>query len=288
MDQELAALIARAEAIAATGERFSADFAVELAQVWLNVERALRTVVGTLKPPLELLALRDTVRRTLTQAGYDGLVAIVSREALDAVQTVLLPAARAELVASASTQLAALRELAERTTLSGMTTQAQVVAEEIWRAVSLQVIAHRPVEEIVAALADTLDRSQSSIRTLFDTAVSMYGRQVEAVATEALGPGQPFLYAGPIDDVTRDWCLQRVGKVFTRAEIDAMDNGQLPDVFVSGGGWNCRHSFLAVESQALRSLAGTGERVEPIAADVARIRERKAIIAALKHRRKAA
>jgi hypothetical protein len=35
-----------------------------------------------------------------------------------------------------------------------------------------------------------------------------------------------------------------MGKGYTREEIDRMDNGQLPNVFRTGGGWNRRHQWI--------------------------------------------
>ena len=53
--------------------------------------------------------------------------------------------------------------------------------------------------------------------------------------------------------------------ISTRAAIEALDNGQLPNPFITGGGYNCRHSWLAVESQELRDLANTGRKAPEFA-----------------------
>lgn len=58
-----------------------------------------------------------------------------------------------------------------------------------------------------------------------------------------------FEYVGPRDRVTRPFCRARVDKVFSRDEIDRMDNGQLPDVFITGGGHNCRHHWRPVRRE---------------------------------------
>jgi hypothetical protein len=77
-----------------------------------------------------------------------------------------------------------------------------------------------------------------------------------------------FVYVGPFDKKNREFCEERVGKVFSRTEIDAMDNGQLPDVFITGGGYNCRHTWkrVSILDDELRALAGTGKRVPEIEA----------------------
>lgn len=279
MDEQLKALLDRLDRRLATGERLSASFAQELARVMKDAERALRALVlaerGASAESMRGAVLLDRVRRALVQSGYDTLVSAstaVSSERL--VATVLQGATprMAQLVQSSQATIAALREIAT----VNLWKAGDETATALWRSLVQHLFTTRPTSEILQDLADALDRDEAHIRTLFDTQVSIYGRQVEDLATEDLGPQQPFLYAGPIDDLTRPWCLERVGKVFTRAEIEAMDNGQMPNPMVTGGGWNCRHSFMAVESQAMRDLVGTGWRAPQYDGDVQRIEQRKA------------
>jgi hypothetical protein len=84
-------------------------------------------------------------------------------------------------------------------------------------------------------------------------------------------PEDVFAYMGPADVKLRPFCRERVGKVFTREQIEAMDNGQMPNVFLSGGGYNCRHTFIAVSKvSTLRVLVGTDQRVPEIDAALQR------------------
>ena len=60
-----------------------------------------------------------------------------------------------------------------------------------------------------------------------------------------------YIYAGPPsgDPVIRPFCKKLMSEVeggqsWTRDEIDEMDNGQIPNVFISCGGFNCRHQWL--------------------------------------------
>lgn len=70
-----------------------------------------------------------------------------------------------------------------------------------------------------------------------------------------------YMYVGPLDPVTREFCAPLVGHTFTRDEIDGMDNGQSGDVFSDGGGWNCRHEWVGVTDELADALAG--EEIEP-------------------------
>ncbi len=63
-----------------------------------------------------------------------------------------------------------------------------------------------------------------------------------------------YRYVGPpaSDPVIRPFCeslMERCkqGETFTRAQIDQMDNHQIPNVLISGGGFNCRHQFVVAE-----------------------------------------
>jgi hypothetical protein len=102
----------------------------------------------------------------------------------------------------------------------------------------------------------------SEARTLYDTQVNVFGRQVEALKST---PEDVYAYMGPADVKLRPFCREHVGKVYTKAQIDALDNGQLPNVFLTGGGYNCRHMFVSVSKfSELRDLLGSGERVPEI------------------------
>jgi hypothetical protein len=292
MDENLRQLLERLDRRLAAGDRLSEAFARDLATVWRDADRALRDVllaarVAGTSPGVDAArgaALLTRVRRILTAAGYDALVVGATQAS---TETLLSQALRGRTrlvpgpwVQPVRTTLAALREIATVDLL----TQGDVTARAVWRALAQHLFTTRPTPDILRSLSRTLDANLAAVRTLFDTQVAVFGRQIEDTATAELGPAQPFLYLGPVDDVTRDWCLDRVGKVYTRAAIEAMDNGQLPNAMRTGGGYNCRHTFMAVESQALKALVGTGQRIEPMTAAVALARDRRAS----KRRRKAA
>jgi hypothetical protein len=178
----------------------------------------------------------------------------------------------AKLVRPSAARLQALATLTE-TNLLGT---AEDVTTALVRAVSQFAFTATPVDEILASLAEVTSTQLAQVQTLFDTQTSILGRQVEALATERLGPDQAFLYTGPVDGRTREWCLQRVGKVYTRREIEQMDNGQLPNALVTGGGYNCRHSFLAVASDELVSLAGMDARAPGFDEEITSARAQRA------------
>lgn len=263
--------------IAVQAERLGARFAAELARILRIAERRLRPVLeealagdrtATVRAARGV-ALRAEIRRALTDAGFDDLVREASIAAVESMSAEVMRSSLAEGVAKLNrptvARLRALAALGEANLLG----VAEDAATALMRAVGAWSLSVTPASVMIETLAAGLDKSLSEAQTLFDTQASIYGRQIEAIGTESLPDDQPFLYTGPVDGRTRDWCLSRVGKVYTRREIEAMDNGQLPNPFLTGGGYNCRHAFLAVEGQALRELVGTNRRAPEFDAEIA-------------------
>lgn len=264
---------ARGQRIADTADRLSRAFATELARVLRDTERALQPI---LRRALEGdrtdavlgargLALRRELREALTKAGYDGLVNAATSQAVERMADVVLSSrigsGATRLVLPNPRKLQALIEI-------GRTNLLQVgddTAIALWRSVTSWIFTARPTNDILDDLFEALDDDVGALHTLFDTQVSMFGRQVEAIAAAELPADQPFLYVGPSDQRNRPFCKQHVGLVMTRAAIEQLDSGQLPNPFITGGGYNCRHSWLAVESQDLRDLANTGRRAPEFA-----------------------
>jgi hypothetical protein len=279
MPDEQSRLIRRAFRYAAVGDRMTATFARELQRVLKSSERELAKLVIQARAGSKAAAaraqvailMRSQVRAILLANGYDAVVATATQQAAEALVKVALStrerAALATFQASGEAAVTALRELMTVDLLQ----QGDAVATTIWRSLTQNVLGNKPADAVVADLAKALDRSEAQARTLFDTQVSMFTRTVESVATGVLGPDQPYLFSGPVDNSIRPFCRQFVGTVLTRKDIDGLDNGQLPDAFITGGGYNCRHTWLAVESRELRALAGTGKRIGGVAADIARV-----------------
>lgn len=55
-----------------------------------------------------------------------------------------------------------------------------------------------------------------------------------------------YVYLGPDDMSNRPFCNALEFKWLTMAEIQQLDNGQLPDAYLTRGGYNCRHGWYAL------------------------------------------
>lgn len=105
-------------------------------------------------------------------------------------------------------------------------------------------IAGESKRKIIADIQDGADKFANHAATYADTALSVYDRTVHEAVFRAVGIDR-FILEGPKDVKNRQWCADHVGKVYTRAEIDKMDNGtKLMPVWKYAGGWNCRHVWV--------------------------------------------
>lgn len=115
-------------------------------------------------------------------------------------------------------------------------------------------------DEVLAVANAALDSLPAQLSQLSSTSVSTFYRTVADIGfqkIEAVHGPLAYRYVGPPsgDPVIRPFCehlmkLVEGGRTFTRAEINAMDNGQrqwgMGDVFTSGGGFQCRHGWAVV------------------------------------------
>lgn len=211
------------------------------------------------------LAFRKQLGEWLMEEGFLELAARVLADPLDDLADSVFATSRianeAAKLANFTDTLNALKELR----LAELLDVSDDMGREIARIAFEGVLSLRPVDSLVLDIADRMAISQRQARTIYDTAVSTYARQVELLNADGTDD-ELFVFVGPFDKKNRDFCEERVGKVFPRKAIDEMDNGQLPDVFISGGGYNCRHTWKRVSEldDELRELAKTGGRVPEI------------------------
>jgi len=273
-------VVSSAQKTATAADRLGRRFARLLARVLRETERRLKPLVSraahgdrtAIVQAGQASRLRTDLRQALTASGYDDLAVAATSAPLDRITESVLRTRRlarlsGDLVQGTALRLEALKALYQQDLLE----LGDELAHALWQTTVRGVFGTRPVEALLADLEDVLDTYDPNIRTLYDTSVSIYGRQVEALqAGDA--PETTFAYFGPVDDVTRDFCLKHVGRVYTRDEIDELDNGQLDNVFLTGGGYNCRHVWTEVSQ--FSEVADIGrKRVPEVQAQLDELRE---------------
>uniref|UniRef100_A0A6M3KEV0 Putative capsid morphogenesis protein n=1 Tax=viral metagenome TaxID=1070528 RepID=A0A6M3KEV0_9ZZZZ len=89
--------------------------------------------------------------------------------------------------------------------------------------------------------------SEAQIGSLTNTALRTFGRGTFAATAAEYAPADAkFVYVGPSDDKTRPICQEILAAgAMTRAEISA----RFGDAFISGGQFNCRHSWQLVTEE---------------------------------------
>jgi hypothetical protein len=265
-------LLTEAEKLAKVADAIGRSYATELSRVLRDLERSLRTIAvqavdgsqTALSRAVRAARLRKELQRALTEAGYAQLTETATAAPLDAllmqVERLRGAAKLAAFGARDHARILALKELA-RIDLLG---QGDEIAHALWRTLAQGLFSQRRVVDLLSDLSDAVDVEEARLRTLYDTTVSIFGRQVEAMKASG-DADEPFVYVGPTDAKLRPFCRTHVGKVYTRAQIDALDNGQIANVFLTGGGYNCRHVFQAVSKfSELKDLVGTGQRMPEI------------------------
>lgn len=274
-------LLTAADRVAKTADTLSAAFAKELSRVQRDLERELLKLVdqvqGKSRTAIALAArglkLRKQIRDVLTKAGYDDLADTATVGALERMTEAMAGLRVAQQVSAFTsldlTRIEALKELARMDVLA----KGDEIGIAVWRSVVQGLYSQRKPIEIIQDLSDALDSDMAEASTLYDTATSVFGRQIEAMKAGD-DPEELFAYIGPVDQKLRPFCKQHVGKVYSRAQIDKMDNGQLPDVMRTCGGYACRHSLVAISKfSELTDLHDTGERIPEIADQLKRVQQ---------------
>jgi hypothetical protein len=214
----------------------------------------LETALSMTSPEALLAMPRDTLADFVLQAGFgltiDDFIEQsdrVAAAALEAIQ-VLEPTAT---TASVQAQLDSFRVAAVDSVFQDViipdTTKA---IREALQGMSLGV----PLKASMSALSAQLERSEGRQLTEVKTKIASYGRQVTAAVGESAGLDL-YLYTGPRDGITRAFCKPLINKVVNEQQMARLDNGQGLPVKLSGGGYNCRHSWSPV-SQGFVDAAG--------------------------------
>lgn len=88
-------------------------------------------------------------------------------------------------------------------------------------------------------------------RTLARDSIMQYQQQVNHMVAEEIKI-KHFLYVGDIIATTRDFCRKRVGRVYTRNQIDSWTfkwAGKSGPAYIHRGGYNCRHHWQGIRPE---------------------------------------
>lgn len=110
--------------------------------------------------------------------------------------------------------------------------------------------------DLAGELGKQFGKTQAAAVSIADTSISAFYRTIASQSYAKIEAAQKrnllFEYAGPKDSLERPFCadLSDAALTYTRDQIADMDNGQGMPVFISGGGWNCRHQWIISDGEA--------------------------------------
>lgn len=219
--------------------QLKADLERQIARTQKLLEERLKS--GLLDADLEAARrvgdeLADLLRKNFNVIidGYERASMAVGEKTLETLAAAGIPEA------FTTQSIASLRAQVDGT-LADITTIADEAASELRTLIVDTVRSQVPPGEALQALTDKLNGSASKAATMADTGIAAFDREVTISTSEAAGV-EWFLYDGPLDQLTRPYCDARVGKRFTLASLDAVDNDTGPNPPSRYcGGWNCRH-----------------------------------------------
>jgi hypothetical protein len=109
-------------------------------------------------------------------------------------------------------------------------------------------------KQAMTSLSQRLKQSQGRQLTQFRTQLASTGRAVTASAAQRYELDL-YLYTGPRDGITRDFCRPLINKVVDEKQMNRLNNGQGLPVATYGGGYNCRHSWSPI-TESFQQAAG--------------------------------
>ncbi len=127
------------------------------------------------------------------------------------------------------------------------------VSAHIRNEVAKGILVGIPPQQIAESVASS-SISVSRMETLINTSLNTYSRTVTNEMMKVAPKNTKYVYVGPIDDRTRDECLDMAsaGKL-TEAQIISQF-GSAP--LVDGGGFNCRHKWEIASEEGVKFFEG--------------------------------
>jgi len=109
------------------------------------------------------------------------------------------------------------------------------------------------ITEIVASVTDA-SISNAQMQTLVNTSLNTYSRQVTNQMMDIAPSNTKYVYIGPVDEKTRDKCLQMASA--GRLTLNQIKSQFGEAVLVDGGGFNCRHKWEIASEEGTTFFEG--------------------------------
>jgi hypothetical protein len=117
-------------------------------------------------------------------------------------------------------------------------------------------------DELLEGVYSDIDAIHAYVKTVSTTNLMAFNSLIRVSQAEEAGVSY-FLYHGPVDRLTREWCGHFVDRLVTpeilREHQDDWGRSKQPrPVMAYRGGWNCRHRLVPVLDEEAEQLIGDG------------------------------
>lgn len=206
-------------------------------------------------------ALPSIFKQTLSSEGYDDLLTHFSNEfngglpTLDGILSDITNNYQIKPVTFTDADLSYFDQIKQGAVIN--LDDAVNQAANAARSNTLFSVGGRPFDKVAVSIAERLHVALGEANTMAATGISSFYRTIAnrgfEKIEESLGGKRSleYTYVGPpaSDRFIRPFCQRLMtmasgGRTWNRGQIDKMNNGQLLDVFVTGGGYNCRHQWI--------------------------------------------
>ena len=137
--------------------------------------------------------------------------------------------------------------------------EALLLDERIKRELVNAIALEMPYKDTVDNLATSMLRSRDGktralaafANTYMRTAAFGLSRAIDQEVYDKFGGTEQdslYLYSGPVDSITREFCIDHVGKVYSREKIEQFpaETGSPLNPFTAPAGFNCRHTLILI------------------------------------------
>ena len=142
--------------------------------------------------------------------------------------------------------LQALKNYSTGSLLNTLDSMAQIIKKEVVNG----IIAGAPVQTVLEAVQGQGSLSPRQLQTLIDTSMNEYSRSVTKVMIDTMPSDTKYVYIGALDEKTRTECLDMMSAGEQTKEQIQTNFRKYGNVFINGGGYNCRHKWeIAVQDK---------------------------------------
>jgi hypothetical protein len=117
-----------------------------------------------------------------------------------------------------------------------------------FRAIAYESALTKTLPNIESVIATLTDKLEGRLPAEINTQLAGFQRTLAIKKAEDLELTH-FLYAGGLIKTSREFCIERAGKIFTLDEARSWDNEQGLPFIPYMGGYNCRHSMVLMTKE---------------------------------------